>query len=628
MSKDPNEFTVSVARAWLHEALRQLAGVRTHVDALNVFPVPDADTGTNVVLTVSSGARAAQELPAHATLADFTAAIAHGALWGARGNSGIIISQVLQAFADICADRDALGATELIQVCDAAAIAARDAIPHPVDGTIITVCQDVADATVRLPLNASITDVVGCALTAAHESLKRTGELLRAHTGAHAAFDAGAACYVVVLDALATVLHLPDIPTIDWPGEHEWCECVNEPVGGGEFEVMFVHQASKREAMRMRQRLTDLGDSVAVVAGRNHHWHVHVHLDQPARALPSTGVSQQVIVRHLHPETTRYGLVATTTAAGLLEDLARSGAITTLAPSQSALVRAIIDTGATDVTVLPASLALAQLAHRAKADPLLRAEGIEVHIAPTDCDPLVFAACAQWALAQLMESDAHPYPVAADMADTMRVIDLHASARSAKHPLPRKMVAEVALSEEPVTVFVGASASAPTVARQIDQQLQAHGVEVHHVAAEQRRPAGDLGPGCWGIPGWGHPGGRRRGWWRRWLGHLGWRGWFCVPGQWQQQWLGRRERGQRRPPGHDRRREARLGRAETGRQPRWRRGRPLHTPRAREPAHLRGLAHGRRHGIHLDGQPLGRGGAREQALRVEQREGDDPPARR
>lgn len=492
MSQYPHVITNTVARAWLAEALRQLAAVRTQVDALNVFPVPDADTGTNVVLTVSAAARSAQNLPAEATLGQLSAAIARGALWGARGNSGIIISQVLQAFAQVCAEHDELGATELIQVCDAAAIAAREAIPQPVDGTIITVCQDVADAVMRLPLHATVADVARCAAQAAHASLGRTGELLAANTGAHAAFDAGAACYVVVLDALATVLHVDDIPEIAWPSEHDTCQCESAPRGGGEFEVMYVYQATRREAIQMRQRLTEVGDSVAVVEGGDHHWHVHVHLDEPAAALPTSGETMQVIVRHLQPEDTRYGLVATTKAPGLLEDLARCGAITTLAPTHSALVRAIIDTGATEVTVLPASTRLARLAQGAKNDPLVLAEGIEVHIAPTDCDALVYASCAQWSLAQLLEADPHPYPIACDTAASMRVIDLQPAPGLTNAMLAKSTFADISASEEPVTLFIGASASAPDLARQLQSDLEHHGVEVHVVAAGQAHPAVQL----------------------------------------------------------------------------------------------------------------------------------------
>lgn len=492
MSHDPQYLTNTLARAWLAEALRRLAAARTQVDRLNVFPVPDADTGTNVVLTVSAAVRSAQNLPADATLGQLSAAVARGALWGARGNSGIIISQVLQAFAQVCAEHDALGATELIQVCDAAAIAAREAIPQPVDGTIITVCQDVADAVMRLPLEATAVDVARCAATAAHTSLARTGELLAANTGAHAAFDAGAACYVIVLDALASVFDVGDVPEIAWPSEHDACQCATQVRGGGEFEVMYVYQATRREAIAMRQRLTDVGDSVAVVEGGDQHWHVHVHLDKPAEALPQHGETKQVIVRHLQPEATGYGVVATTKAPGLLEDLARCGAITTLAPTHSALVRAIIDTGATEVTVLPASTRLAQLAAGAKNDPLVLAEGIDVRIAPTDCDAHVYAACAQWALTQLLEADPHPYPIAAEIAASMRIVDLQPAPGRDASVLPASTLGDITGSEEPVTLFIGARASAPDLARRLQTDLQARGVEVHVVAAGQMHPAVQL----------------------------------------------------------------------------------------------------------------------------------------
>lgn len=477
-------LTADVARRWLTEGVRQLAAVRTRVDALNVFPVPDADTGTNVVLTVSAGIRRAQQLPADASLPALTAAVADGALWGARGNSGIIISQAFQAVARTFAQVQEAGPTHLIQALDAIALAAHDAVAEPVEGTIITVSRAVADAVVQLPVHTCLADVAATAHRAGIASLLETGEQLREATGAQVTFDAGAASFVILLDALAHALGVEERPAIPWESATNTPAGDSCPeLGGGEFEVMYVVQTDRRHAHQLRSHLRSVGQSVAVVAGQDQHWHVHVHLDDPAQALPDIP-AQQVAVRNLHTPADHPRVVATCTAPGLLEHLARCGAVALLHPTRDALIQTLMDAPA--ATILPASETIAAMAREAADDPLIKAEGITVQVADTDCDPHVFAACAEWGITQLVDEHAHPHLIANGIAAQARVIDITASSAHQVESLAATALRSLHPAGESVTVFVGDTPLAPALATAIHQALPDS--DVTELPSAQRSP--------------------------------------------------------------------------------------------------------------------------------------------
>jgi len=133
-------------------ALRRLAGAalawltvnQERVNALNVFPVPDGDTGTNMVLTMQAACREVeQRRDKHA--GQMAHALAHGALMGARGNSGVILSQIWRGFARSLADHEAFDAALLAAAMREATDTAYKGVVKPVEGTILTVCKDVAE---------------------------------------------------------------------------------------------------------------------------------------------------------------------------------------------------------------------------------------------------------------------------------------------------------------------------------------------------------------------------------------------------------------------------------------------------------------------------------------------------
>nr|NLD41562.1 DAK2 domain-containing protein [Actinomycetales bacterium] len=376
-----------VARRWFLSALAALAAARASLDALNLFPVPDADTGSNVVRTLAAGARAAQELPDDAGLGELAAAVAEGSLWGARGNSGVILAQSLQSIAQTFEGFDKAGPDDMIRAFDAVASAATAAVAEPVEGTIITVAREIAAATVNLPAGTGLRSVLATALEAAYAATSATTDQLPALAGT-GKVDAGAVCLVLLVEALARELGVPTTPHDEWfpdPAEAP----TEESIPG--YEVMYLLRADHREAAALRRHLSSVGEAVVVVRGAGDLWHVHVHLPHPQDAL-AEGSMSQVCVRRLDAPRRRIGVVAATTAPGLLEPLAEAGAVAVLGAGARTIARAVVDTGARDVVVLPCSDESAAAAAAASRDDGVVAEDVEVRVAGTHSNLAVYDA--------------------------------------------------------------------------------------------------------------------------------------------------------------------------------------------------------------------------------------------
>lgn len=366
----------AVLRAWADGAVQVLDAHRAELDALNVFPVADSDTGTNLWLTLREG-RAAL---AGSAPDDASRAFARGALVGARGNSGVIVSQYLGELLRAL-PRDGGVGTDLAAALRRAADAAYAAVGDPVEGTVLTVARAVSDGAADAAVARADTapaGVLAAALEAGYAALGRTPEQL-APLRAAGVLDAGGWGLLLVLRALADAL---GVPAATWagpslPAARPGCAGAEGEEAGGAFEVMYVVTADAPGnadgvgvplADRLRGALTAVGDSVAVVGGDGL-WQAHVHTDTPLEAVGSAAAvgvtATQVRVRHIGRQTGVHGaqaptlgLVTVTGAAGLTADLARAGAVVVLVqPGQVAgpeLARAVDDTGAAVVLVLAA----------------------------------------------------------------------------------------------------------------------------------------------------------------------------------------------------------------------------------------------------------------------------------
>lgn len=179
MPQTADEPDAVAVRTWCALALDALGREREAIDAINVYPVADGDTGTNLYLTVESAAAAVEAVfAAHETgtsvpsAADAVRAMAHGALIGARGNSGTILAQLLRGMAGVLAE--GTGGDRMRLALDRAAAWARDAVAHPVEGTVLTVADRAAAAAGRAAPGADTAEVARAAYEGARTALDAT----------------------------------------------------------------------------------------------------------------------------------------------------------------------------------------------------------------------------------------------------------------------------------------------------------------------------------------------------------------------------------------------------------------------------------------------------------------------
>ncbi|NJQ04525.1 DAK2 domain-containing protein [Streptomyces lonarensis] len=201
----PRPLDAAAIRRWCRFALEDLGQARESIDAINVYPVADGDTGTNLYLTVESAAQAVEAAAGgDPTLAEAAQAMAHGALIGAHGNSGTILAELLRGVGNVLAVADEpVRPADLARALRAASDAAYRAVARPVEGTILSVAAAAADAAETAGARASVTlpDVTAAANASAREALAATPGQLQVLAAA-GVVDAGGRGLVAVLAAL------------------------------------------------------------------------------------------------------------------------------------------------------------------------------------------------------------------------------------------------------------------------------------------------------------------------------------------------------------------------------------------------------------------------------------------
>ncbi|AQU66344.1 DAK2 domain-containing protein [Streptomyces niveus] len=425
----PQTLDAAAVRTWCSLALDALGRDREEIDAINVYPVADGDTGTNLYLTVESAVQAVEAVfDAHATgtsvpdLPDAVRAMAHGALIGARGNSGTILAQLLRGMAEVLGEDGAgtgaggvTGAAEdggdhLARALRRAAQLAREAVAHPVEGTILTVAAAAADAAARTAGDGASgaggdgaaygsDAAVHAAYAGARVALDATpGQL--AVLGRAGVVDAGGRGLLAVLAALVEAVTgdaparvAPGARPHDLPAVVESCD-TDDSSPGPAFEVIYLLETDEAGIDRLRRRLDALGDSLVVVGGDGL-WNVHVHVDDAGAAVEAgveAGRPYRIRITHFgaaaghQRERAQRAVVAVVPGEGLAGLCAEAGATTVLArpgepPASGELVEAIRRAHAHEVVLLPND---AELRHTAAAAAeQARAEGIRVALIPT-----------------------------------------------------------------------------------------------------------------------------------------------------------------------------------------------------------------------------------------------------
>jgi fatty acid kinase len=371
----------SALRDWAHTAVGDLISATDEINRLNVFPVADADTGTNMLFTMRSAWEQADTHSGTDDVAQVAAALAGGALHGARGNSGVILSQILRGLADVtaaaAADRDGALADIDGPVFGAAlrhAVGlAVTSMGETVPGTIVSVLQDAAGAAEHAAADgADLVDVVFDAADAAAVALDKTTEQLDVLAEA-GVVDAGGRGLLVLLDAMSTTLgahpphrheYLPSPPEV---------EVAESTFAAPQFEVMYLLSGCDADGVeKLRQCLDQLGESVAIAASADGagHYSVHVHADDAGGAVEaglSVGTPSRIQITSLtgaagaRPPggwSRERAVLAVVDGDGAEELFAGEGAHV-LRPESDApvsakqLLHALVNAGAAQIMVLP-----------------------------------------------------------------------------------------------------------------------------------------------------------------------------------------------------------------------------------------------------------------------------------
>ena len=391
--------------AALRESVRTFRdAVRDHapgLNRLNVYPVPDGDTGTNMARTLDAVV-AEMDTAAdddHDATCD---AISHGSLMGARGNSGVILSQIMRGFAGTLKEHADVQGAKFAEALQAAAAGAYDAVLKPIEGTILTVCRESAEAAKSsADAGGSLADVVRAARAAGKTSLDNTPEQLQVLKDA-GVVDAGGAGYLLLLDSLLYVVDgeplpvaEPDDGTMGAVGAafevvaHRHASVPGElDVSEQRYEVMYFLDLADDRIRDFKAGWGAIGDSIVVVGGDGL-WNCHVHtndvgaaievaldLDGRPKAIRVTDLFEEVDEEHAKreaelaatahdapvldvlPEVTT-AVVAVCSGDGLVELFAQlgvQGVVTggqTMNPSTAELLETVQRVHADQVVILP-----------------------------------------------------------------------------------------------------------------------------------------------------------------------------------------------------------------------------------------------------------------------------------
>jgi DAK2 domain fusion protein YloV len=264
------------------------------INRLNVYPVPDGDTGTNMALTLEAVVSELEGVAAGAGLPEVCRAIGHGSLMGARGNSGVILSQLLRGMSEKMAVAGESGVDPgvLVDAIANASELARRAVVRPVEGTILTVAAAAADGATH---GSGLVGVVESARGEAADALARTPEMLPVLARA-GVVDAGGSGYLLLLDAFLLVLDgrpLPEPSGVDAPDlsglngswtDHDGAGHEEHAVGDLQYEVMYFLHAPDDSIEAFKEVWAGIGDSIVVVGGDGL-WNCHIHTNDIGAAI-------------------------------------------------------------------------------------------------------------------------------------------------------------------------------------------------------------------------------------------------------------------------------------------------------------------------------------------------------
>ncbi|MEE9298978.1 MAG: DAK2 domain-containing protein [Acidimicrobiia bacterium] len=405
----------------LNRYLKRLRQHREALNRLNVYPVPDGDTGTNMTLTVES---VVAEVEPAESMEEVASALAHGALMGAQGNSGIILSQILRGLADAFRDAADLGTSHLVDALDRASEASYKAVGKPVEGTILTVLREASEAAHEAETSEGedLADLLRRVYGRAETSLRNTPELLPVLKEA-GVVDAGAAGFLLLLVAFLEEVTGSDVPLPEAIFSAAAARRVHPADGVADdrsiadlrYEVMYLLRSEDQAAGDLlRETWASMGESVVVVGGEGV-WNCHIHTDDIGPALEAgiefgrperikiTDLLDQVSEESFHDaigfrprpefEPADPGIVAVGVGegiVGLFRDAGVQGMVLggqTMNPSVRDVLGVVDSVAASNVIVLPNNKNIVPVADQLDALSTKR-----VHVVPTRSVPEGLAA--------------------------------------------------------------------------------------------------------------------------------------------------------------------------------------------------------------------------------------------
>jgi DAK2 domain fusion protein YloV len=442
-------------RAGFEFATTYIHHYRDRVNALNVFPVPDGDTGTNMALTMKGALEAVEDLAEDATASEVAQRLAYGALMGARGNSGVILSQIFRGFANVLGSAPEIDGRDLARALDGARETAYKAVMRPVEGTMLTVIRGAADAAkVESETHPAVVDVLRAARDGAQVALDGTPEQLDILRQA-GVVDAGGQGVVYILDALVrSATGDTELPSDDGVtpaalgSDMAFLDLVGETHGEDAFGYCtnFMVMGSGIDAERAREEIAAMGQS-AVIVGDDTMLKVHIHTLNPGEVLAyavrlgdldqikidnmskqtEALTSQRKAVTDARPQVSEaerlhgdLAIIAVAAGKGISDALLSLGATSiveggqTMNPSTQELLAAVERSPATEVILLPNNKNILMAANQV-------AELTEktVRIIPTRSIPAALSALTAFNTDQSMEENVDD--MARAMADTCAI---------------------------------------------------------------------------------------------------------------------------------------------------------------------------------------------------------------
>lgn len=406
------------AAALLRAAIEALDRRKEDIDKLNVFPVPDGDTGTNMALTMQAVLHEVAGLPADAPAKEVCRAVTRGSLMGARGNSGVILSQILRGICEVAGQDGPMGAQTVADALERSRAVAYQAVRKPVEGTMLTVIKDAAhEALAEADAGHDVDSVFSAVVRAAFASVRRGPDLLPV-LKENGVVDSGGFGVAVLMQGFAeawegrtlasptelTAVSAPAEVTIeqaeDWD-DTEYLYCT---------EFLLFGEGLDRDAVQAY--VTSVGGSELVV-GDDAALKIHVHTDDPAAVLAhATGIGEiaEVHVNNMRRQSRRraetlarqaaptapskpVGFVAVAAGDGLVSILKSLGVDQvvsggqTMNPSTAELLAAAEAVDAAQVVILPDNRNIVMAAQQ--VDGLAERS---VHVVPTVSVPQAFAA--------------------------------------------------------------------------------------------------------------------------------------------------------------------------------------------------------------------------------------------